>query len=700
MGERPLRVLLVEDNPAEADLVREMLAVGDRETFDVEHVTRLADGLDRLGEMCPDVVLLDFSLPDSLGLATYAKVRAAAPTVPVIILTNLDDDTAAAQAVRAGAQDYLIKRQTTGPLLVRAIRYARERGRFEEALRESEERYAVAARGANDGIWDWDLRRDRVHYSPRWLEMVGSDATATEATIDTWLSRVHEDDLESLRAALERHLVHGTDTFQHEHRLRGARGEVRWMLARGLAVRDAHGKTIRMAGSLTDITARKAAEQQLLHDAFHDALTGLPNRTLFVDRLTLTLEHSRRNSDERLAVLFVDLDRFKNINDSLGHSVGDALLVEVAARLRACLRPGDTVARLGGDEFAVLVTDVRASSDAIRVAERILDALEERFVITGHEVITSASIGIAIGSSSYERAEELVRDADTAMYRAKAAGRACYQVFDEVMHRSVAALLRMEMELRQAVERNDFVMHYQPIVSLATGTIVGFEGLVRWRHPQRGLVLPQSFIAVAEETGLIVPIGWLALAEACRQISEWQLRFPMDPPLYVSVNVSGKLFAQKNMSSKVVDVLESSGLSPRSLRLEITESALMDHAEQAMATLGELRRLGVEFSIDDFGTGYSSLSYLQRFAYDTLKIDRSFIAGIGEKADGDVIVQAIVTLGTLLGMNVVAEGVETSAQLERLQAMRCPQGQGYWFSHPVDGHAAEQLLHHGAIPCQ
>ena len=694
---KPLRVLLIEDNPAEADLIRDMLGRSRREAFELEHFDRLRPGLDRLEQGGIDIVLLDFSLPDSSGLPTFARTRECAPSVPIIILTNLDDEDLAGRAVREGAQDYLIKRQVDGTLLVRAIRYAIERKSAEEALRESEERYALAVRGANDGIWDWSLVTNEAYFSPRWKLILGYGEDEIEDRIEAWFSRVHRDDIQGLQSALDRCLSGGDPHFEHEHRVSHRDGRWMWVLSRGSVVRDALGRPYRMAGSLTDVSERKRVEEQILHDAFHDALTQLPNRSLFVDRLGLALEQARRRKDDGFGVLFLDIDRFKNVNDSLGHSVGDELLLQFARRLATCLRPGDTVARLGGDEFAVLLTDIATAGDATRIAERILEALSESFIIDSHEVVATASIGIALGSTGYKHPTDVLRDADTAMYRAKAAGRACYQVFDTAMHRSVVALLKMEMDLRRAVEREEFVMHYQPIVALNGGRIVGFEGLVRWVHPERGLVYPRNFIAIAEETGLIVPIGWLALREVCRQVRQWQDEFPLDPPLYASVNVSGKLFAHNDIVKRVEAVLGETGLPPQSLRLEVTESVLMDHADAALKALAELRELGVEFSIDDFGTGFSSLTYLQRFSYDTLKIDRTFIADIDHASEGGVIVQTIVALGRMLGMNVVAEGVETPAQLERLREMHCPHAQGFWFSKPVDRASAQSLLLHAPV---
>jgi len=694
---RPLNVLLIEDSPEEAGLIRAMLSKSRRETVAVVHVVRLQDGLQRLQEGGFDIVLLDFSLPDSSGLASFERAREVAPHVPIVILTNLDDDEMALRAVREGAQDYLVKRKVNDELLLRSIRYAIERRHAERALWESEERYALAVGGANDGIWDWNLVTNRTYFSPRWKAVLGYRDHEIGDSIEEWFSRVHPDDSVGLKKALDSNLAGQEPHFEHEHRISCKDNAVIWVLARGVAVRDAQGKPTRMAGSLTDISARKRAEEQLLHDALYDALTQLPNRALFLDHLGLAMDQARRRKNTLLAVLFIDLDRFKNINDSLGHSVGDELLVQLARRLTHFLRPGDTVARLGGDEFAILLNDVHGASDATRVAERLQELVREKIVVAGREVFTSASIGVALSSPGYKHPEEILRDADTAMYRAKAAGRGCYQVFDQTMHRSVVALLKLETELRRAVELKQFVMHYQPIVSLVNGRIVGFEALVRWKHPERGLVNPEHFIAVAEETGLVVPLGWWVLRQSCRHAREWQQLFPTEPPLYVSVNISGKVVMQPDMFDRVMGILEETGLPPTSLRLEITENVIMDHGDVALAKLAQFHTLGVQFSVDDFGTGYSSLSYLQRFSYDTLKIDRSFIAEMERKGDASAIVQTIVALANMLKINVVAEGVETALQFERLREIGCSHAQGFWFSKPVDRAATQALLLHAPV---
>lgn len=441
-----------------------------------------------------------------------------------------------------------------------------------------------------------------------------------------------------------------------------------------------------------EISDRQRAEEQLIHSAFHDALTGLPNRALFIDRLEHALERAKRLEDYLFAVIFLDLDRFKIVNDSLGHMVGDQLLLAIASRIKACLRSADTVARLGGDEFTILLEDIKDVSYAKDVANRIQEELMLPFNLSGNEVFTTASIGIALSAIGYDRPEQLLRDADTAMYQAKARGKARYEVFDITMHTSAIALLQLETDLRRAIDRHEFRIHYQPIVSLFSGRINGFEALVRWQHPDRGLVSPTEFIPVAEETGLMIPIGWWVLREACRQMHVWQVQFPANPPLTISVNLSGKQFSQPDLSEQIKQILQETSLDPRTLKLEITESVIMENAESATIMLSQLQTLGVQLYMDDFGTGYSSLSYLHRFPIDILKIDRSFVSRMGVDDENLEIVRTIMTLAHNLGMNVTAEGVETAEQLALLRALKCEYGQGYLFSKPVDGEAAGALI--------
>jgi diguanylate cyclase (GGDEF)-like protein/PAS domain S-box-containing protein len=561
----------------------------------------------------------------------------------------------------------------------------------EAALRESEERYALAASGAADGIWDWDLRSDVLFTSPRWRATLGLEAVEMGHASEEWFRRVHPDDLARVKVELSTHLQARTPHLESEHRLLHKDGAYRWVLARGLAVRDAQGKAYRLAGSLTDITERKEAEEQLIHDALHDPLSGLPNRAFFITLLDRAIKRTRRRNDYLFAVLFVDLDRFKLVNDSLGHGVGDQLLVAISQRLKSCLRPGDVVARLGGDEFTILLEDIGDMSDATRVAERIQTELKEAFVFEGHEVFTSASIGIALSTAGHERPEYFLRDADTAMYRAKARGKARYEMFDEAMHTRAVAQLKLETDLRRALEREELRVLYQPIVVLDSGQITGFEALVRWQHSERGLIPPKEFIPMAEETGLILPIGRWVMETACHQTRVWLEQFPDQPQLSISVNMSAKHFQQPDLVAQVLEVLKQAGLSARNLRLEITESMLMDEPDAHVAIIRDLRGAGIQVQIDDFGTGYSSLSYLQRFSVDTLKIDRSFLAAGGDGESWDI-VETIITLAEDLGVNVIAEGVETEEQTERLKQLRCAHAQGFLFREPVDADSATALL--------
>jgi diguanylate cyclase (GGDEF)-like protein/PAS domain S-box-containing protein len=696
----PIAVLIVEDNPGDARLIRRLLDRTALKPLRLTAVDRVAAAVDHLrdsGEKV-DVVLLDVSLPDTRAgsLDSLMRIRRQAPDLPVILLTGTDDEELAVQAVRQGAQDYLIKQEIDEGLLGRAIRYAIERKRAEMALHESQERYALAVSGAKDGIWDWDLESNRIYLSPRWKAMLGFEDGEIGESPSEWLGRIHPDDLPGVRHAISAHLLGQTPDFESEHRIRHRDGGYRWVLTRGLAVRRGT-EACRMAGSQSDITARKSAEERLLHDAFHDPLTGLPNRALFMDRLGMAIAHARRRLSYTFAVLFIDLDRFKNVNDSLGHSVGDELLIAVARRLESCLRPGDTVARLGGDEFTILLDEVADVDHAVQVAQRLHREMARPFQVQGHEVFVTLSLGITLGAGgAYERPEDVLRDADTAMYGAKGSGKARDAIFDRDMHDRAVALLRLETDLRRAVERSEFEIHYQPIISLTDGRIDAFEALLRWRHPARGLLRPDSFVAVAEDTGLIVPIGWWVLREACRQLAEWQSLPWASEDLAVTVNLSGKQFIQADLVERIEEILRETGLRPGGLRLEITEGTIMGQAEEAIAKLLALRGFGVKLYIDDFGTGYSSLSYLHRLPVDALKIDRSFISEMNGGDDRSEIVGTIVTLARILRMDVAAEGIETAEQVSRLRALSCHYGQGYFFSEPLAGIAAGGLIQAGA----
>ncbi len=448
-----------------------------------------------------------------------------------------------------------------------------------------------------------------------------------------------------------------------------------------------------------EIRERQRVEAQLLHNSLHDILTSLPNRALFMDRLERSLMQTKKRKDCLTAILFLDLDRFKLVNDSLGHIFGDQLLREIAHRLKRCLREEDTVARFGGDEFTILLENIQDINEATQIAQRVQEELTLPFILNKHEVFTTVSIGIALSSNGSEQPEEVLRNADIAMYRAKNLGRAKYSVFDTAMHSQAVELLQLETDLRRAIERQEFHLYYQPIFSLSTGKISGFEALVRWQHPERGLISPTEFIPLTEETGLIVPLGAWIIYSACHQMRVWQQQFPTSEPMTISVNISGRQFFQFELVEQIAQVLQETNLDARSLKLEITENVIMENTHSATSTLQRLKTLGVQLHMDDFGTGYSSLSYLRRFPIDTLKIDRSFVSQMGVDDESLAIVQTIVTLAHNLGMSVTAEGIETAAQVALLQTMKCEFGQGYLFSKPVDAAEAWLLIANSYLDC-
>jgi diguanylate cyclase (GGDEF)-like protein len=558
----PPRLLLVEDNPGDAVLVREMLRSALAEGFELIHAARLSEACVRLEADGAACVLLDLSLPDAHGLEALTRLKVAAPEVPIVVLTGHDDERLALSAVQEGAQDYLIKGRVDDRLISRSIRYAIE---------------------------------------------------------------------------------------------------------------------------------RKRAEVELAHQALHDPLTGLPNRTLFLDRLGLALARAQRR-DAAVAVLFLDLDRFKVINDSLGHETGDRLLVEVAARLEAVLRPGDTVARFGGDEFTILCDDVDGERDAIVIAERIGEAVASPFVLEDTEAFLTASVGIAMATGLDARPESLIRDADAAMYRAKERGKSRYEMFDEVLRARAVERLEVENALHRAIERGELRVHYQPLVEVRSGAVTGVEALVRWQHPERGLLMPEQFIPLAEETGQVVDLGAWVLRQACAQHRVWARELGGEPPLRLSVNLSARQFQHGDLVAGVVSALEDTGMEASNLCLEITESVVVQETDAALEALDALRALGVLIAIDDFGTGYSSLRLLKGVPADLLKIDRSFVAGLGTDPQDTSIVRTVIRLADALGMDAVAEGVETPVQLAALREAGCRYAQGFHFAEPAPADEIVEFL--------
>ena len=566
-----------------------------------------------------------------------------------------------------------------------------ERTRADHALKRSEERLALAAEGANDGLWEWDLRSQEFYFSGRWRAMVGLSAPAGIGRPEEWMDRVHAEDIAPLKEAIEAHLSGKTDHFQHEHRIRHEDGTYRRFLSRGVAVRGVGRRSARIAGSLTDTTERASAQERLHSAGFLDPLTGLCNRAVFVQGLGRRLdEFKERPGGSRFAALYLDLDRFKVVNDSLGHQVGDELLTAVSRRLESCLRQGDALARLGGDEFAVLLNELGDEMQANVIAFRIQEALSAPFSIGGREVFTSASIGIAFGGAQYNNPDDIMRDADTAMYHAKSRGKARHELFDADMHARELDRLGLENDLRHAVKSNDFEVVYQPIVSLASGMCVGFESLVRWTRNGKA-VSPVTFIPIAEELGMIEPLGTWILEQACSTFADWQRRFPAGGLDFITVNVSSRQLTQQNFMWIVEHALEQSGLKPCDLRLEITETALMDSPHAAAKLLRELRDFGVKIYLDDFGTGYSSLSHLHKLPVDALKIDRSFVKSL-LLPDRPAIVESILALARTLNTSVVAEGIESDVQAHELERLGCTHAQGYLFARPLSTRSVEEIL--------
>jgi diguanylate cyclase (GGDEF)-like protein/PAS domain S-box-containing protein len=574
-------------------------------------------------------------------------------------------------------------------LLVENSRLLGEREQALRSLKESEERYAGAVEGPNLGLWDWDLVADRVFYTAGWRHLLGLQDTELSGSPEEWFDRIHPDDRKQVKADVASCLKGQRPHLINEHRIVHSDGNYLWVLARGEVIRGPEGRPTRLAGSLAEITERKKQELDHAQSALEDDLTELPNRVLFLEHLRRCAEHRKRRSDYLYAVFYIDLDRFKVINETLGYEAGDELLVATARRMEAVLRPGDTLARFTDNKFGLLLEDLASPAEAMDVAETLFETLSLPFSIAKQEIFVSASVGIVIPGPTVKRFEDALRNAEMAMYRAKSLGGSRYVFYDEHMRAEVGTVLKLETDLRRALQRGEFRLHFQPIMEVRTGHLQGFETLLRWHHPERGLLLPGEFIDIAEETGLIVPIGRWVLREALSQAARWSRR---GNGWTLSVNLCAREVEDPGLLDELKKTLSESSFDPGHVVLEIPENQIMRCGDSVAESLAQLRALRVHLHIDDFGTGYCSLSHLQRFPVDSLKIDREFVKGLGEEKENEEIVRAIIQLAHNLHMRVIAEGVENETQLEQLRALDCEYAQGHFFQAPGDAESASRFI--------
>ena len=695
MSEKSIRMLLlVEDNLGDARLLREMFNDQDSQNTELMHVKCISDAEKHLLDHAVDIIVLDLGLPDAQGVSAVRRTHAAAPHTPLIVLTGLDDELMAAQALQEGAQDYLIKGEIDARSLLRSLRYAVERKNAEEALFVEKERALVTLNSIGDAVICTDISGNITY-----LNLVAEKMTGWP--LQEAAGRPMAEVFRILDATSRETIPNPMEMAVGENRTAHLPPNCVLLRRDGseIPIEDSvspiHDREGRVTGAVivfSDVSAARALTLQMAHSAQHDFLTGLPNRMLFNDRVSQAIILAPRHA-KKVGVLFLDLDGFKHINDSLGHPVGDKLLQSIASRLVHCVRGSDTVSRQGGDEFVVLLSEVDRSEDAAITARKMLQTVAEPHSIDQHDLHVTTSIGLSVFPDDGHDAETLIKNADTAMYQAKENGRQSYQFFKPAMNVRAVERQSIEESLRRALEREEFALRYQPKVNLRTGEITGAEALIRWTHPTRGPVSPAQFIPVAEDCGLIVPIGNWVLREACKQARAW-----LDAGLSLgtmAVNISAMEFRHDNFLESVFAILGETGLDPKSLELELTESVLMKRAESAASVLHTLKARGVQVAVDDFGTGYSSLSYLRKFPVDALKIDQSFVREITIVPEDTSIVTAIISMARSLKLRVVAEGVEKLAELEFLQAHQCEEAQGYYFSRPVLPEEFAKLLKTG-----
>jgi len=696
MNDVNAKVLLIGNNPVTREMIQQAIVDTGYGSFDLECVGQLSQAVERLEKPGVEAILLNLELSDSHGSETFEALRPIAAGTPILVLSDLRNESNARAAVQQGAHDYLLKEHLDGYTLPRALHSVIGRRAAEDALFLERERAEVTLNSIGDAVLSTNIAGEVTYLNLvaermtgwRREEAIGKPLSAIFQIID---GMTRQPSINPMDLAVRRNETVGLSTNCILIRRDGFESAIEDSAA---PIHDRSGQVTGAVMVFHDVSESRAMAMKMTHSAQHDDLTDLPNRMLLNDRLTQSIAMARRHS-KRLAVLFLDLDHLKHINDSLGHPIGDRLLQEVGKRLVTCVRGSDTVSRQGGDEFVLLLAEVEQAQDAAFTAEKIRQALIAPYFIEEHDLHVSVSMGISIYPDDGQDAETLIKCADTAMYHAKESGRDNYQFFRRDMNIRAVERQSVEGSLRRAVERHEFVLHYQPKVNLETGLIDGAEALIRWNHPERGLILPAQFITIAEDCGLIVPIGQWVLREACLQARAWiDLGLPF---AQMAVNVSAAEFRNTDFLAGVRAILRDTRLEARYLELELTESVLMRDAASTSTVLKELSAMGIKLAIDDFGTGYSSLSYLKRFPIDTLKIDQSFVQDLTTDVDDATIVSAVIAMGKSLKQRVIAEGVETREQVEFLQGHHCGGGQGYYFSRPVVAHTFASLLATGLI---